>query len=160
MQSDQEYSDMIKKLLNNISNEAGANESPLIYNPWVDIDEFDFKEPLLGFSVDTRDFHIIKHLEEKKKINDYDIIKKYSGFFFTMDEVKELVFDLYNRTGGKAKWRSINFKELNRTGWFKYLRIDITPKGYVVGAGSGDNIRYYKKSFYKGEIEDKYLNTH
>ena len=79
---------------------------------------------------DTRDFHCgWKFEDEREKKPNLHKVKKYPNrFFMTIDEVKEALYDLRERSGGKdKKWRFLGFRKPNGEyiggGWqFKYLR--------------------------------------
>lgn len=123
-----------------------------IINDWVELSEVDFTDNATQIHCDTRDFGCFVLHSEIKKIADYPTLKKYSAFFSTIDEVKDVLIDLYNRSGGAKNWRFLTFVN-GYGGWVKYIRIFKTESGYLMGVGEGqEKYRFFKKDFFKGEL--------
>lgn len=122
---------------------------------WKSIHDFEFIDHQ-QIHVDTRDFGLTS-LDVDFKF-DISSIKKYPDrFFFTIDEVKSVVFDLYNRSGGESEWRCLWLKNSKISdNWnLKYIRVYKTKLGYVI---CGNNNIAIRKDDLKSEIDQKILN--
>lgn len=130
---------------------------------WTEIQDTVFDDTIEKLACDTRDFCCISYPYEpdEKKI-DLSKIKKYPDFFYTIEEVKAVLEDLYQRSEGANSWRMLTFKDngtfISTGNWnLKYIRVYKTPMGYVM---SDDKQRCVRKAFWKQEIEEKYLAAH
>lgn len=127
---------------------------------WKELDKELFTEDVLQIHCDTRDFHCGVNKEEIKLIKDLNTLLKYKNqFFFTIEEVCSVLFRLFEESGGEATWRMLSFKENGN--WFKYIRCYKTDHGYLIGNGTGNDTRYFKRSFwFEATVDNEYLHTH
>ena len=119
-------------------------------NNWVKHTEIDYTDKIETISIDTRSFHAIAGFEPRE-VDDIKTLLKHPDFFFTIDEVKDLIQDLFERSGGEKDWRNFRFK-----GWvnwnFKYIRVVKTEHCYLVG--NRDYNFTQKKEFQREVITD------
>ncbi len=127
---------------------------------WIYIDDYD-QEPEIGglISVDTRDFHCIPgecYEPIKNKLRNLPKNKKVEIEYKTFQEAKEWIKDLETKSGGKGKWRCIGDKWGRGSGWFKYVRILRTEKGYLIGCTpriGGDDTWIYRSQYKVNKIQ-------
>src|SRR5664279_5030357 len=102
---------------------------------WILLKDIDWNDPENNrFNVDTRDFCIGYHFK-KEKHKDYETIKKYTDFFFTEQELKDLLNRYFEESGGEGEWRYLDLEVNNPkvNNWrLKYLRIHRTELGFLV----------------------------
>ena len=101
---------------------------------WIYIDNFDFSPEHPYIHCDTRDFHLIGMSQEHTKI-------PYNNNVFTLQEIKDFLKKLETESGGKKKWRCINWKG-DGPGWWKYLRFKKIDNDKYLGYTTSGN-RYY-----------------
>lgn len=107
---------------------------------WQRLETTPFSSPrIMSINCDTRDFHCGWTTEERENPPDlYKLTKNQQvidRFFFTIGEVKEILLELREKTGGVDKdWRFLSFIDGNKTlggSWqFKYLRFYKTKWGW------------------------------
>jgi hypothetical protein len=97
---------------------------------WLELQDVVFEDTIQKLVVDTRDFCCIRtEYEADEKPVDLSVIKKYPDMFYTIEEVKGVLEDLYKRADGdKGDWRMLSFKDSGRfistSNWnLKYVRI-------------------------------------
>lgn len=131
---------------------------------WIALEEVDFNDTLLYLSCDTRDFYCSSNYEGGPTKIDLSKLKKYPDFFFTIEEVKLTLTDLYTRSGGQGDWRMLAFKDTSkdRSSWdWKYIRVFKTVYGYLIGTSRNKDHQFYRKGFFKGDLDDvSVLNHH
>lgn len=90
---------------------------------WVFFKTVDFNDKsVMQYHVDTRDFCVLVLNDVSEKLPDLDKLSKYpERFFFTGEEVFNLLDRYYNESGGDKKWRFFMIETINE--WFKYIRI-------------------------------------
>lgn len=95
------------------------------------LDYLENNDPI-AMHIDTRDFHCIFNGFISKKIKrDMDILIKYKErFFFTKEEIKNLLVKFYEESGSESKWRFITTSEIKE--WIKYIRFLKTPYGFIM----------------------------
>lgn len=126
---------------------------------WKKIEDFDFSNPDdKSISIDTRDFHAIGQKEIYHPIDLTKIDKLSERFYYTPEELKEMLIELKKRSGGDAKWRYLNFEGYGE--WVKYLRIHRYEKGLLICDNGKENTRAFNKEFFKGNINKEYLSAH
>jgi hypothetical protein len=135
---------------------------------WQSLENTPFdSERIVSINCDTRDFHCGWTLDSNKEnIDDLRTISKpeyRSRFFMTIEEVKEILYDLRERTGGiEPKWRYLSFKEGNNTlggSWqFKYLRFYKSEFGWYCRPRSESKV--IRKEWLKLPIDEEYLSAH
>jgi len=127
---------------------------------WKELDPSLFNDNVKQTHCDTRDFYCTFNTTDLFIVKDLSVLLKYKNqFFFTIEEVYELLKRLYIESGGKNKWRMLSFK--HDGSWFKYFRIYRTDHGYVVGTSFRENHKFYRKPFFEGAIvEQEYLSAH
>lgn len=127
---------------------------------WKELDKELFTEDVLQIHCDTRDFHCSFNKETRMEIKDLPTLLKYKkAFFFTIEEVFDLLTRLLKESGGPAGWRMLSFKQ--NGDWFKYLRIFKTDHGYVIGTSFREEHKFYRRSFwFDAEVEQEHLSTH
>lgn len=114
---------------------------------WTELDKKHFTNDVLQIHCDTRDFHCSFNHSEKFNVKDLPTLLKYkNAFFFSIDEVFQILERLFVESGGKAEWRMLSFKQNGE--WFKYIRIIKTDYGYVIGTDFMDEYKFYKRSFW------------
>jgi len=88
---------------------------------------------------------------------DYSKLKTYEKrFFYTKDELVELIERLFIESGGEAEWRMLSVR--NHENWnLKYLRIHRTELGFLI---CDSDSRAVNKDDLKQPIIQKYLSTH
>ena len=135
---------------------------------WQSLETTPFdSDRIVAINCDTRDFHCgwwLKDIRDEKP--DLSTISKpeyRDRFFMTIEEVKEILYDLRERSGGKDKrWRMLSFKDGNQTiggGWqFKYLRFYRSELGWYCQPRS--EMKVIKKEWLKLPIEQEYLEAH
>lgn len=138
---------------------------------WKHISEVDWNFQTL--IIDTRDFGCL-HSDNITIEPNYlqKIFKRSREYFHSLEEVKNIVSDIFKQSGGtinegwwQKDWRHITFLGDidDKSGWdWKYIRIvNVLGKGYLIGAGTAQNLRYRRRSFFRGmQINQKYLNHH
>lgn len=95
--------------------------------------EVNFKdEAIKQFHVDTRDFYVLTGTEPSEKAPDLTKLVKYKDrFFFTAQELKDLIHRYFIDSGGHRKWRLFTLEGMG--GWdLKYLRVYRTEHGFVI----------------------------
>lgn len=123
-------------------------------NEWVYIDKFDFSKDYPYIHCDTRDFHVIG-TEGAKFIE-----CPYKDNVYTKEEVKEVLKQLEEFSGGKGEWRFITWRE-NGThpGWWKYIRFKkIDDNKYLGYSEEGGYLYPFKKSMKPNLISKEHLN--
>ena len=124
---------------------------------------FDSKR-IVSINCDTRDFHCGWRLEDNRnEIPNLSKLCKYPDrFFMTIDEVKEILYDLRERSGGvEPTWRYISFldgrKKIGGSWEFKYLRFYKSEFGWYCQPRSESKI--IRKEWLKLPIDEEYLNA-
>lgn len=95
---------------------------------WIPYTEVNFSDPEVNqLHVDTRDFHVLVQKEPSEKgLKDLGTLYRYpERFFYTEEEVKNLIDRLFKESGGFRKWRVLWIDCVND--WFKYIRIYRVP---------------------------------
>lgn len=120
---------------------------------WIPYKELDLhNEENNVFSIDTRDFHGISRFEEKSH-PDLKVLQDYKHFFFTSEEVWELLDSYYEESGGEGEWRMFALED-DRNWSMKYIRIWRTPVGFLI---CNSNNKALKKEDLNKSINKKYL---
>lgn len=133
----------------------------MVVDKWIPFNEVDFSQPgLTAVHIDTRDFCCNTSFEPlgEKVLRELPTLLKYnSQYFFTEQELKDCIADLYKRSGGNRTWRHLYFKNHNEiTGWdFKYLRIFKTEHGFIMGTGRMVKYYFYRKAFFTKELSNE-----
>jgi len=128
-------------------------------NKWVFFEDIEWNDPNFNrFHIDTRDFHC-GYAFVKEEHEDIKTLAKYPHFFFSEDELKETIADLFSRSGGKGKWRSIYLDSTDqRVGnWnLKYLRIyRCEDSRFIV---CNNKHQALTKALLSLDIQEKYLS--
>lgn len=101
---------------------------------WIELSRLsnDYAQLSSVIHVDTRDFCINFSFESQLKLTHKNfinsLIKNKSVDYLTFEEVISRLEDWKLKSGGEKEWRLIEHKE---KGWFKYIRIFRTEKGFV-----------------------------
>ena len=100
---------------------------------WKPLHEINFAdESILQYHIDTRDFCCVAHTYKSEKLPDISSLIKYKDrFFYTHQEVSELINRYYNESGGKKEWRFFSL-EAGMNWALKYIRIYRTEYGLIV----------------------------
>ena len=86
-------------------------------NKWIPIEDLEITPEINSIHVDTRDFHCF--VSEEKGKNRI----KGQKFPIPVSEIKDWLLGLEKMTGGKGKWRLMDFRRIDSGGWFKYIRL-------------------------------------
>lgn len=125
---------------------------------WIPFKQVDFTDQTIRqYHVDTRDFCVLCNEEEypEKTKNDRDykplpdlhVLLKYRGrFFYSDQEVLDLITRLFTESGGEKKWRHLVL-EGDGSWRLKYIRIYRTKHGNIVC--NNDNYAMSKNSMEK-----------
>lgn len=100
---------------------------------WIFFKDVDFSDKkILQYHVDTRDFHCLTRTEKSDKVPDINILSKYpERFFYSAEEVKNLLDRFYTESGGEKDWRFFFLKSVKD--WsMKYIRIYRIEQGLIV----------------------------
>lgn len=94
---------------------------------WVKHTNIDFAdESIIAYHIDTRDFHVSTN-NYLPPIDLFKTRKNPDQYFFTPEEIKELIERYYNQSGGDGEWRMFSLEGSGRQkteGWqLKYIRI-------------------------------------
>ncbi len=87
------------------------------------------------FNIDTRDFSCGYYYEETPHKDIETLLKYKDRFFFSLDELKDIINKLYIESGGEKHWRFLSFKSVDKKydNWnLKYLRIYRTDYGFII----------------------------
>lgn len=122
---------------------------------WVFFREIDWYCPNNNvFSIDTRDFHCGYYFKDIPH-EDFDTLKKYPDFFFTQEELTQLIERYFVDSGGQKEWRFFTLKGMDN--WnLKYIRIARTELGFIV---CDSHWRALKKDILEREVETERYTT-
>lgn len=125
---------------------------------WIKFEDLDFNDPNYNvYSIDTRDFHCGYRMVREAR-PDFATLKRYPTFFFTEQEVRELITRLFEESGGEGTWRylDLDVRHERVNGWqIKYIRIWKTPLGFLVCNSHNEAI---KKEIWANKINEAHLN--
>jgi hypothetical protein len=127
-------------------------------NEWISHKQVDFSnDELLEVHVDTRDFHCFVSASitesESGKFEDLNMSDEY---YYTPTEVKAVIDDLFDRSGGETMWRFLTFQNKITCGWeLKYIRFYKTSKGFVAVT---NKTKCREKSFWLNPLDMSVLN--
>lgn len=120
---------------------------------WIPLSELtkEYAEISSIIHVDTRDFHVNFSFESQLEDNQIKFRSVFLSIgkadYLTFQEVVERLKEWHEKSGGETfkdgsprKWRMINHK---RWGWFKYVRVFRTDKGYVWCTSIADEYRFF-----------------
>ena len=135
-------------------------------NDWISHKEVDYSKGgyIKEIHLDTRDFSCYAPIEEdtdEYSFSDFHLLLKIKeltpDYFYTTEEVKNLIEDLYQRSGGENEYRYLSFKGKITCGWeLKYLRFYKTEKGFVCLCKEK---RFKDKWYWTNEIDLDLLQT-
>jgi hypothetical protein len=126
-------------------------------NNWINHKDIDFSNnDIIEIHVDTRDFHcFIPTLTMESERSKFEGLDMADEFYYTLNEIKSVIEDLYDRSGGEAKWRTLAFEDKITCGWeLKYIRFYKTSKGFVSVSNRG---KCREKSFWSSPIDKSVL---
>ena len=126
-------------------------------NKWISHKDIDFSNnEIIEIHVDTRDFHgFIPTLTMESERERFEGLNMADEFYYTLNEVKAIIEDLFDRSGGEAKSRFLAFENKITCGWeLKYLRFYTTSKGFVAVT---DRTKCREKSFWSSPIDKSVL---
>lgn len=126
-------------------------------NNWISHKEIDFSNnEIIEIHVDTRDFHcFIPTLTMESERSKFEGLNMADEFYYTLTEIKAIIEDLFDRSGGVSKWRFLAFENKITCGWeLKYLRFYTTNKGFVAVT---DRPKCREKSFWSSPIDKSIL---
>lgn len=106
----------------------------MIQDKWIPFKQVDFTDKtILQYHIDTRDFHCLRQTDKPENLPDLDKLDKYGdSFYYSDEEIKNLIERYFNQSGGKRDWRFFFIKGLGETWDLKYIRIYRTDKGMLV----------------------------
>ena len=98
---------------------------------WIPFQEIDWADPKNNtFWIDTRDFHAGYGWRDEPH-SDFDTLKKYPHFFWTQEDMVELLNSYFTQSGGKDDWRYFSLNGMDN--WnLKYIRIARTDLGFII----------------------------
>jgi hypothetical protein len=111
------------------------------------------------FNIDTRDFHVGQLFKEERH-KDFETLKKYPRFFFTGEELKQLIDRLFNESGGVGEWRCLELVSNDKRvlNWnLKYIRIFRTELGFIV---CNSDYAAIPKDVFASSVDQELLNHH
>jgi len=127
---------------------------------WVFFKEIDWDDVKFNrFNVDTRDFHV-GYQYSKTEHKDIQTLIKYDRFFFTKEELINIVDKLYNESGGAGAWKYLELlsDDSRILNWkLKYLRIFRTDLRFIIC--NSDNVALTKELL-ELKINNKILHHH
>ena len=126
-------------------------------NNWISHKEIDFSNnEIIEIHVDTRDFHcFIPTLTMESERSKFEGLNMADEFYYTLTEIKAIIEDLFDRSGGESKWRFLAFENKINCGWeLKYLRFYTTSKCFVAVT---DRTKCREKSFWSSPIDKSLL---
>jgi len=136
-------------------------------NDWISHKDVDYSRGgyIKDIHVDTRDFSCFVPISEDTEeydFSDFSLIQKIKeltpDYFYTIEEVKELIQDLFERSGGEGTWRCLSFTGKITCGWeLKYLRFYKTRNGFVCLCKEK---RFKNKWYWTNEINKDVLEKH
>jgi hypothetical protein len=108
-------------------------EDRWIFYPGIDFNN----EAFIHYHIDTRDFHCIANEKRSEKAVNRERIKQLTGnYFFTQQEVIDLIDRYFKESGEVRKWRLLMLSGEGKkytVGWeLKYLRIQRTKRGFLI----------------------------
>ena len=125
---------------------------PEIPDSWIPFNKVNYNDSRINaYHIDTRDFHVslVQDIKERSDIN--TLLKYENQFFFTSNEVKELINNWYSQTPQKPP---IMFYLQGYEDWrFKYTRIYRTKHGFLM---CDRNDRAYKKKDLNRKFDNIY----
>jgi hypothetical protein len=130
---------------------------------WINYAELDFNDiTSKQYHIDTRDFYSLINKKPTEHDLHLDKIKNYPDkFFYTPEEIVEILNKLYNESSGKNEWRMLMLdgegEKLTSNWKFKYIRIYRTEFGLIIC--NSDNIAM-KKSEVNSKVNQTYLHAH
>jgi len=137
-------------------------------NDWQPLETTPFdSDRVKVINCDTRDFCCGWMFEDdrgKKKPNLHKVKKHHEKFFMTLEEIREILLELREKTGGtEPTWRFLQFDDGTKKGlggnWqFKYLRFYKTDWGWY--CQPSNDMRIIKKEWLRLPINKRYLNAH
>lgn len=129
---------------------------------WKFYTQIDFtNKAILQFHIDTRDFHCSTSSKESEKRPNIAVIKKYPDrFFYTDQEVAQLLTRYFDESGGAKQWRffSLDSTEKGMDNWnMKYIRIHRYSEGLLV---CNNNHRAIRKDILSCKVDQKHLSAY
>jgi len=127
-------------------------------NEWISHKEIDFSNTeIVQIHIDTRDFHCFiianKIVTEKENFEGLNLADE---FYYSLNEIKYIVEDLFNRSGGEIEWRVLSFENKITCGWeLKYIRFYKTNSGFVAVTNKS---KCREKSFWLNPLDMSVLN--
>lgn len=126
---------------------------------WIKHTEVDYDNVSVNqIHVDIRDFHcIVMTKEHDEKIPFYELRKSDNDYFYTPNEVKNIIQYLFDKSSSEGKWRMLCFKTLSCGLDLQYIRFYKTKYGFV---SCTRNRKFKNKIFWTTEIDVEYLEKH
>lgn len=130
---------------------------------WIHYSDIDFNDTnIKQYHIDTRDFYCSINKNQTTNDLNLDKIKKYPDkFFYSVEEIVEILNRLYNESGGENEWRMLMLdgdgEEITSNWKLKYIRIYRTEFGLIIC--NSDNYAI-KKSELNSKVNQLYLHAH
>jgi hypothetical protein len=133
---------------------------------WKHLFDIDFSSDLnIYWVIDTRDFHVnsisdhYMNIPDLPKSHELQTLLNYTERFFSnADEIKNILTDLYYRSGGEGEWRFISFKNQSKKktdDWeLKYLFVFRTDHGLLICDKDKNPLR---KDLFQEQIDEELL---
>jgi len=104
-------------------------------NTWIPIKDVVWNDStILQHHIDTRDFHVSCLSETSTEFKSFTRLEKHpEEYIFNEEEVKLLIENLFEKSGGNIEWRFLSIDEDHCRNWdLKYIRIFRYMNGLVV----------------------------
>lgn len=128
---------------------------------WVFFAEIDWLDPKNNrFNVDTRDFHS-GYLFDSEPHPDLETLKGLDRFLYSVEELKTILTNLFNESGGKCKWRCLELESKDdrvRNWRLKYIRIyRLEDSQFLI---CNDELIAISKDLFECKVNQKFLHAH
>lgn len=127
---------------------------------WISLGLINFDETITYLRFDTRDFNAVVNCEDVyEPSNEFQLteVNKKDKIFFTLEETRTIIHNLYRRSGGEGSWRYLSFKGKGiGLGWLKYFSVFKTKHGYIFKCRKEERCLYEYELL--SEIDSENLN--
>jgi hypothetical protein len=128
-------------------------------NNWISHKSIDFNnDEITEIHIDTRDFYcFIPTPTMESEREKFEGLIMADEFYYSLNEIKDIVEDLFNKSGGETIWRFLTFQNKITCGWeLKYIRFYKTNSGFVAVTNKN---KCREKSFWLNPLDTSVLNA-